>query len=621
MLTPLICHIQGNALKPRDRSVKLRVRLWNSVPVRLGLGVLLITWAALALALVLFAQQQERQFAEQHMSDARKDSAAIAADLAQGMLSGGGREVWNEISSDAVRHTEMTSASRILVFAASGIIKAGSDVGAIGTRIEVKDNPECPKCDSVRAGDFPAVGAVDIPETGRGLRVVSPVPILQACMRCHDPANPPRSFVAVDFDMGPLERSAAERRDAMLAMGLLVGFLVMGLTALLFRRLVMQTIDAISRSAIRLASGDLAARVDVVGRNEIALLARDFNHMAERIEKQVADIAAAHTESELLYTLVVEASKSLEAGEVASRVSRVLLERLRPKHVAFFLETSDNGWTGTTCSAGRDEKTESGEGVLGEVLATDALKLLPLLAGMPAQMVADACRAQELQLVRNAGGLTFALPVVADTRLIGLLVCVGIPATIQAGEDLLQNLGVHLTLAAVNSRNYTGAITDGLTRLSNKRYGLIRLEEAVYAASRYSTSLGLLMCDIDHFKRVNDTYGHPAGDKVLKEVGRRISSCVRKTDVAVRYGGEEFMLILPGANPDSLSIIGEKIRLVVSAKPVDLGATGVFLPLTVSVGIAAFHANGDGGEGLIARADAALYRAKEGGRNRVELER
>jgi diguanylate cyclase (GGDEF)-like protein len=614
-------HLQSCAMKPGDHGVKLRVRLWHSVPVRLGLGVLLITWATLALALLLFARQQERQFAEQHTSDARKHSAAIAADLAQGMLAGGGSEVWTSLSADTVSQTQMTNAERILLFTAGGTVKAASESGAIGTRIEVKDNPECPNCDSIRPEDFPALGSISIAQMGRGLRIVSPIPISEACMRCHAQSDSARSFVAVDFDLGPVERGAGERRDAMLVMGLVAGFLVMVLTALLFRRLVMQSVDAISRSASRLASGDLTARVGLVGRNEIALLARNFNHMAERIEQQVADIAAAHTESELLYTLVVEASKNLETSEVAGRVSRVLLERLRPRQVAFFLESSDGGWTCTACTAGRDEMAASGEGVLEQVLATGAAKLVPLLAGMPVQIVADACRTQRLQLVRNEGGLTFALPVVADTRLIGLLVCIGIPAQIQAGEQLLQNLGGHLTLAAINSRNYTGAITDGLTRLSNKRYGMIRLEEAVYAAKRYATGLGLLMCDIDHFKRINDGYGHPAGDRVLREVARRISSCMRKTDVAVRYGGEEFMLVLPGAGPESLPTIGEKIRQAISATPIDLGTDGVSLALTASVGIAAFHAGGDSGEALIARADAALYRAKEGGRNRVELER
>jgi diguanylate cyclase (GGDEF)-like protein len=608
-------------VKTQDLGVKLKIRLWNRVPLRLGLGVLLITWAALALALLLFARQQERQFAEQHMSDARKDSSAIAADLAQRMLSGGGREVWNEISSDTVRHTEMTSAERILVFTAGGTIKAGSDVGAIGTRIEVKDNPECPKCDSVRAGDFPAYGTINIPEMGRGLRIVSPIPISQACMRCHQEKDSARSFVAVDFDMGPLERSAEERRDAMLVTGLIAGVLVMGLTALLFRLLVMRSVHTIARSANRLAAGNLAARANVVGRNELALLARDFNHMAARIEEQMAHIETAHTESELLYTLVVEASKNLETGEVASGVSRVLLERLRPRHVAFFLETADRGWTCTAGGSGRDERVASGEGALEEVLRTDAEQLRPLLAGMPAQIVADACRMQRLQLVRDASGLTFALPVVADTRLVGLLVCIGIPAKMQVGEDLVENLGVHLTLAAVNSRNYTGAITDGLTRLKNRRYGLIRLEEAVYAAKRYKSGLGLLMCDIDDFKPVNDTYGHPAGDAALKEVTRRMVACVRKADIALRYGGDEFMLILPETDANLLVAIGEKIRQAVSATPVDLGVAGVSLPLTISIGVAAFHADTDSGETLTARADAALYRAKEGGRNRVEFER
>jgi diguanylate cyclase (GGDEF)-like protein len=246
--------------------------------------------------------------------------------------------------------------------------------------------------------------------------------------------------------------------------------------------------------------------------------------------------------------------------------------------------------------------------------------LRPLLAGVPAQMVADACRTQKLQLRSDAGGVDFVLPAVADKTLVGLLICIGVPATIQVGEYLLEKLGMHLALVASNSRNYTGAITDGLTRLKNKRYGLIRLEEAVYTAKRYKAGLGLMMCDIDHFKRVNDSYGHPAGDAVLKEVSRRIAMSVRQADIAVRYGGEEFMLILPETEANQLVAIGEKIRQAVAASPVELGAIGVSLPLTISVGVAALHPDSDNGEILIARADAALYRAKEGGRDRVEFE-
>jgi diguanylate cyclase (GGDEF)-like protein len=607
-------------VKSRDFDIKPKVRLWNRVPVRLGMGVLLVTWTALSLGFLLFNRGQEQLFTEQHVRAAKKVSMVIASDLARQMLAGGGQEVWNAISVEAAQHRDLIDAYGISVFTAGGSVKAASDSSAVGAHIEVTANPDCPRCDSTTPGDFPAVASVVAPEGGRLLRVVNPVPVSQACMRCHQATDLPRSFVAIDYDLTPLEREAAQRRDNLLLMSLAAGVLLMALTALLFRLLVMRPVDAIARSAQRLAAGNLAARAHVLGRNELALLAHDFNHMAKRIQEQVARIEAAHTESELLYTRVVEASKNLETGEVAAGVARVLLHKLRPRHAAFFLETADSGWTCAAGGTGGDERVTSGEDALETVLGASAGPLRPLLlAGMPVQMVADACRTHKLQLMRDADGLTFALPVIAATRLAGMLICIGIPAKMQVEEHLLENLGVHLALAAINSRNYTGAITDGLTRLKNRRYGLIRLEEAVYAAQRYKSSLALLMCDIDHFKRVNDTYGHPAGDAVLREVSRRIAACLRKTDIAVRYGGEEFMLVLPQTEAHPLAAIGEKVRQAVAAAPVELGAPGVSLPLTLSVGGSAYHADGDSGEALIARADAALYRAKQGGRDRVEL--
>lgn len=160
-------------------------------------------------------------------------------------------------------------------------------------------------------------------------------------------------------------------------------------------------VDAIAHSAYRLAEGNLAARAQVLGRNELALLAQDFNHMAQRIEEQVADIEAARIESELLYTLVVEASKNPETGDVAAGVVRVLLQKLRPLRAAFFFETADGGWTCAAGASGGDERVASGEGALETVLGTGAAPLRLLLAGMPAQLVADACRTRKLQVERK----------------------------------------------------------------------------------------------------------------------------------------------------------------------------------------------------------------------------
>ena len=143
------------------------------------------------------------------------------------------------------------------------------------------------------------------------------------------------------------------------------------------------------------------------------------------------------------------------------------------------------------------------------------------------------------------------------------------------------------------------------------------------SARRYNSGLLLIMCDIDHFKRVNDTYGHLAGDRVLKEVGRRIRENIRRADVAVRYGGEEFMLLLPRYNidADAPAAVAEKLRHAVAAVPIEIGERRQAIAITISVGVAAYAVNqSETGQTLIARADAALYRAKQGGRNRVEVD-
>lgn len=591
----------------------LKVRLWNRVPFRLGLGVLLITWAALGFGFFLFENKLEEQFHDRYVRTASRESLIVVASLTERMLAGDEMDVWSAISAEAAQHRDAIEATNIRVFTSNGLVKAASDNAAIGTRIAVAANPDCPSCDSTRPGDFPAVATITASDGSRSLRIVNAISVTQPCLRCHNNKRDASGFISIDFEMWSHERETAKRRSDMLAIGLVAGMLVMGVTALLFRFLVMRSVRSIARSAGRLANGNLAARAQVVGRNELALLALNFNHMAERID-------AAHTESDLLYTLVVEASKTLEIGEIATGLAHVLMEKLHPRRTIFLLETDAHGWICASRANAGEEEAAGGVEALEAAVAGNAESLRAMLSGVPPQIVGDACRTRKLQLTSDAGGMNFVLPAVADTRLVGLLICIGVPATIRVGEDVLQKLGMHMALVASNSRNYTSAITDGLTRFKNKRYGLIRLDEAVHTAIRYKSGLGLVMCDIDHFKRINDSYGHPAGDAVLKEVSRRIAMSVRQADVAVRYGGEEFMLILPEADVSQLAAIGEKIRQAVTASPVDLGLSSVSLPLTISVGITAFHPDSDTGATLIARADAALYRAKAGGRNRVEFD-
>jgi diguanylate cyclase (GGDEF)-like protein len=158
------------------------------------------------------------------------------------------------------------------------------------------------------------------------------------------------------------------------------------------------------------------------------------------------------------------------------------------------------------------------------------------------------------------------------------------------------------------------ALTDALTGLLN-RYGLQRtLQREQAEARRYHRPLSCLLIDLDNFKTVNDTFGHAAGDSALQQVAGILSKAVRGSDMVFRYGGEEFLVLLPETNLEGAAALAEKIRLAADAQ---LFGEGHIFPLTLSAGVATLSES-ESGHDMIARADMALYHAKAQGRNRVE---
>jgi diguanylate cyclase (GGDEF)-like protein len=162
------------------------------------------------------------------------------------------------------------------------------------------------------------------------------------------------------------------------------------------------------------------------------------------------------------------------------------------------------------------------------------------------------------------------------------------------------------------------AIYDTLTGLYNRRYFDEKFGTEAQQAFVNKTSLSLVLIDIDHFKKVNDTFGHPEGDKILRGVASLLKNSVRKKDTVARYGGEEFILILPEANLEAASMIAERIRKLVENTSFDIG--NAHLNATISLGISSFPSHrARSKEELLKMADLALYRAKGEGRNRVNL--
>ncbi len=173
-------------------------------------------------------------------------------------------------------------------------------------------------------------------------------------------------------------------------------------------------------------------------------------------------------------------------------------------------------------------------------------------------------------------------------------------------------------LQELNRQLGLSAASDPLTRLANRRAFESRLEDEIERARRYHQPLSLLVLDLDHFKAINDTYGHAAGDEVLKAVASSLGRSIRKVDLAARYGGEEFVVIVPMTPAAGALVLAERLRALVAEERVTVSTEGgaQSIAVTVSIGVAALE-SGQGAEAFFTAADGALYSAKHGGRNRV----
>ncbi|NLM17213.1 MAG: diguanylate cyclase [Candidatus Riflebacteria bacterium] len=180
---------------------------------------------------------------------------------------------------------------------------------------------------------------------------------------------------------------------------------------------------------------------------------------------------------------------------------------------------------------------------------------------------------------------------------------------------LIQVFALQLGAAVQNAKLYEQAITDGMTKLYLHRYFKQRLKDEIKRASRYGHELALIMIDIDYFKKLNDTYGHQAGDEVLKQVAQILKTGLRLHDLPVRYGGEEFALLLPETGITGAKNVAQRIRKAIEASVLEY--EGNIIRQTASFGIAVFPADAKDDDSIIRSADIALYYSKESGRNRV----
>jgi diguanylate cyclase (GGDEF)-like protein len=370
--------------------------------------------------------------------------------------------------------------------------------------------------------------------------------------------------------ISPQAQIDAANRNATnrLLVGLISSLLLVLCVAYIEGRSIVRNIRRLVDAARAIARGDLKQRVPVQGRDELALLGRTFNQMAFQLQTRLDELAA---ERGRLRDVIGRFGEALGATHDSEQLMRLVVE-------AAVEATSASG--GVLAGSG-GELVKAGNPDLGN---------------------------DKIEMPLQAGPISF-----------GSLMLFGDDFT---DEDRMTaaSLASHAVVALDNARLHRiverQALVDGLTGLANRRQCEDALGSELARVDRFGGSLAVVVADLDSFKAVNDRYGHPAGDSVLREFALLLQESLRDIDLASRWGGEEFLLVLPGTDLAGGAQVAERIRVALAGRIV-LAVDGTPIPITASFGVAATPPATTASE-LFAAADAALYEAKRAGKNRVQ---
>jgi diguanylate cyclase (GGDEF)-like protein len=419
-----------------------------------------------------------------------------------------------------------------------------------------------------------------------------------------------------------------------------LGALCIGLaliTGIVLARRIAKPLAALTVAAEEIASGKLDTKVDADGPSEIGILGAAFNRMAadlkssrdrllsdaqqldaanEALESRAAELAARNREITLFGRMNEFLQASGTEADAYAVISQTVSELFPEASGALFVFSASRNMLEAAMAWGSSPPANV-------VFTPDECWALRRGQGH-----LDAGHGPRCGHVTDSGHMYLCLPMVAHGETLGLLhIANGAPANREVDEKLMaekyrlgKNLSEHMGLAIANLRlretMRNASIRDPLTGLFNRRYMEEVLSQEFLRAKRNATRIAVIILDIDHFKRFNDNFGHDAGDAVLRELGLFLKDRIRGSDIACRYGGEEFVVILSpstmeGARQRAEQLREDAKRLSVRHAHQNLGA------ITLSLGLAVFPEHGSEAEVIVKAADIALYQAKRGGRDRL----
>jgi diguanylate cyclase (GGDEF)-like protein/PAS domain S-box-containing protein len=556
-------------LKSMFQDMRIRYKIMMVVGITVTVGLVLTAF--------FYTKWQEQAVMKQNEQTMRKLTESVISGLRSVMLAGSAEIA--HAYADRLKEIPAINDFRILRINGDEAFKDNKTIDDVNrrrgeevflpreseTRVSVLSKEDAMLLSALDSTE--AVSFYSKDSTGQVLNFLAPIHNQGGCYKCHGKAQGVRGVLLLSTSLAEAELDLVKvRHDSLLVLGLALLASVL-LTGYTMGRAVVGPMEVVMNAMARVSGGDLDHKVPVTSKDEIGRMASSFNLMTDEVKSTYGGL---RMEQDKLKTIIFGAGEGIVVTDSSGAIVLV-----NPAAELLLGKSSEE-----IVRNGFDNLTDDPDTLLSWLASED--KTTPNICEMgerALQVYISTIHANDGKVV---GSACLLRDVTEAKRL----------------EDELRRL----------------ATTDALTGLFNRRYLDTTLLREFERVERNGSPLSVLIFDVDHFKKFNDTYGHDQGDRVLQAVAKTFAAALRKYDSACRYGGEEFVGILPDTPSISAFTVAERVREAVAATVVD------GLQVNISIGVATFPVlRVASPELLLEAADAAMYQSKEGGRNRTTV--